>query len=179
MYSCPSCRASVASDALFCGECGTPQRVIVNGPLASTVTAQTRKRRLSNGRIIVYSFVGLTVLFFVLLIIQIQHDPSATQSTQDDQGPTASETIRAQLRKELDPPGSAHFTPREHLQAAKRLLAQIDINSYAKSEALIQLISEHAKQADIVPRVPAIACRCPIRPIRSPSLEQPPKGTQY
>lgn len=62
--------------------------------------------------------------------------------------PEMSETEKRQkLRESLDPPSKTPLTSKQHLETAKRLLAQIDVNDYDKADVLIFSVSEHAERA--------------------------------
>ena len=81
-----------------------------------------------------FIFMGLGVLGNVIGSLG-RHDTETSK-------PELSETEKRQkLRESLDPASRIPLTSRQHLEAARRLFAKIDVNRYEEADVLIQLIS--------------------------------------
>jgi hypothetical protein len=57
------------------------------------------------------------------------------------------ETRKEELKKKLDPSTGVLLTSQGHLDAARHLYAQFDVNDYVKADVLFSLITNHAMEA--------------------------------
>ncbi len=122
--SCHACRARIPTDSLFCQHCGKPVAVSAG----------------TNGNMVVFLLV--VGIMIVLTIGSFSQYGTKTESRQVSEAEK-----RQRLQASIDPPPEVPLTPKQHLEAAKRLLAQIDVNDYPKGDVLIQAITEHATRA--------------------------------
>jgi hypothetical protein len=132
---CKKCGKQVSTPGRFCPHCGEngfPNKGM-NGCLALLLV-----------------FIGLGV--FVNLI-----DPFRHRDTESNKPKMSEEEKRRKTREALDPPTSAPLTARQHLEAAKRLLAKLDVAEYGDTFVIIQLISEHGAEARKDPHTKAQA----------------------
>jgi hypothetical protein len=134
LIPCSECGKEISTDSIACPHCGKPK----------PGKPKTGKKGKYGCLTLFLFFMAFSMV--VNVIRSVVEKPEMSEAEK-----------RLKVRESLEPPTKVPLTPRQHLEAAKRLLAQIDVNDYSKAEALIELTSEHGTQARNDPQTRAQA----------------------
>lgn len=135
--SCAACNAAVFQGQSYCLHCGAKVIPPASPPKSTAVWLLAGL----GGILILYALVG-----------------SSSKTTRTITGPpVAEQNRRAALRARLDPPQKSPLSRRDHLEQARRLLKLLDPAAFEQSDVLISLISEHAAEAKLDPKLASSA----------------------
>ena len=119
-----ACGGQIGPDSRFCPRCGR------------RTSGSSRK-----GGLLTLSIVFGLAIVGVVIQSQTQQAPDALN-----------ENNHRELQESPDPPPPIPLTPQQHLEVAKRLLGEVNVDQYDRADILIRLVSEHLNAAQKEPQ---------------------------